>query len=196
MAEQYFVNRNGKIVGPFTKEAIKLAVSTNKLTADDLVGTSQDGPWRKLKRPTEEPEPANSWQSADNSSFDSFGDGTYEAESNDVCEDYPPLPPKRKRREKVVEDDNPFASIKGRTAAPTPDVLDGIWVASPWKRLIAAFSDGLAGLVFVLPGIALLLFAGNMANPQEKDMSALGLVGLLLVFLGLIAVLDVRSTCK
>lgn len=49
MAETYYIRRDGKISGPHSLEALKVAAKSQRLLPDDLIATSKAGPWKKLK---------------------------------------------------------------------------------------------------------------------------------------------------
>ena len=45
---QYFIKRNQRVNGPFTAAQIKFGVKSKKLTATDVIATSETGPWKPL----------------------------------------------------------------------------------------------------------------------------------------------------
>ena len=46
---QYFIKRGDKVSGPFTAEQVKTAQKLEKLKPEDLLGASDDGPWKELR---------------------------------------------------------------------------------------------------------------------------------------------------
>ncbi len=48
MAEQFFVKRGEKIVGPFSLEKLQEMLAQKRLKANDFVGTGTDGEWTRL----------------------------------------------------------------------------------------------------------------------------------------------------
>ena len=49
MSSQYFIKRKEAINGPLSLNQLKKAVSSKKLKKQDLISTSEDGPWDALK---------------------------------------------------------------------------------------------------------------------------------------------------
>lgn len=47
---QLFINKNGKVYGPYSKEQVKNGLQIGKLNSNDLVGKSQAGPWSYLSQ--------------------------------------------------------------------------------------------------------------------------------------------------
>ena len=191
VADQFFVNRNGKIFGPFTQEAVKLAANTNKLTADDLISTSKDGPWKKLQGSAEEAGPADDGAGP----YDSFGEESDDSRSdNDSHNALPPLPvsPRQATRQRPAiddEDDNPYSSFKSKNASRETMVIGSARVASPLQRLVAAIVDSFAGFVFVLPGIVPLIIAIQTADPRDQDIPPIAIAGFALMALGAFALI-------
>jgi hypothetical protein len=49
MADQYFIKRGDKVHGPYTGEQISSGIKSKKLTANDEVSVSENGPWNPLQ---------------------------------------------------------------------------------------------------------------------------------------------------
>lgn len=49
MADQYFIKRGEKVHGPYTGEQISSGIKSKKLTAEDEVSVSKNGPWNPLQ---------------------------------------------------------------------------------------------------------------------------------------------------
>jgi hypothetical protein len=48
MAEQYFVKRGETVKGPFSLDKLQSLLGAKKLKANDLIGTSDGGPWERM----------------------------------------------------------------------------------------------------------------------------------------------------
>ena len=147
MADTYFVRRNGKVSGPHSKEAVHAAVKSKKLTADDMIGPSKDGPWKKLPIATSKRV-------------------AVEEEFSDVeGDDLPPLPAspmKLKRLKKNKEKEHSLEAIKGRDVAKSSNkslLLAALVVVS----VLAV--TGAVSVVFIYP-------AGTSAEPLEPSLPA------------------------
>jgi len=46
---QIFIKRDGAINGPYTERQIKMGIKTGKLTNDDLISKSKNGPWKRVQ---------------------------------------------------------------------------------------------------------------------------------------------------
>jgi hypothetical protein len=66
---KYFISRDSKVSGPFSKQQIRAAIKSKKLSKTDLLGTSANGPWR-----TVESEAQNKQGNASAGETDDFGE--------------------------------------------------------------------------------------------------------------------------
>ncbi len=78
-----------------------------------------------------------------------------------------------------------FNPTTGYSPAPIPQHR----LASLGARFLGSLLDGLASIVFVGPGLAMLLASGVLQEGQEPEFNTLMLVGLLLAGAGMIALL-------
>lgn len=203
MADQYFINRSGKIFGPFSKEAVKQASSTNKLTADDLISTSKAGPWKKLQRTSEETPSAK--QPARPPIPDAFKEDledsgmSFKDEADDVNydefgeDDLPALPSRRSKKtyRQQADDEDDFQdrsyASKGKKSSREMSSADNVRLAAPYQRLFAAIVDAIAGWLFVFPP-AVLFFIG-LQSPQSRpgELPFLAMAGQVFIIFGLLA---------
>ena len=49
MVKQYFIKRGDTVNGPFTSNQIKSGITSKKLNPEDLLGSSEVGPWKELR---------------------------------------------------------------------------------------------------------------------------------------------------
>jgi len=48
MPSQFFFQRNGKVVGPVSSDAIKKEIRSGRIRATDQIGRASDGPWKTI----------------------------------------------------------------------------------------------------------------------------------------------------
>ena len=48
MPSQFFIQRHGKVVGPFSSDEIKYQIGTGKIRATDQIGSASAGPWKVI----------------------------------------------------------------------------------------------------------------------------------------------------
>ncbi len=48
MPSQFFIQRNGKVIGPFSPDAVIDRIGTGKIRATDQIGSAGDGPWKAI----------------------------------------------------------------------------------------------------------------------------------------------------
>ena len=82
---------------------------------------------------------------------------------------------------------NPYAAASSNLpGGSTPPRL-----ADLGKRFLGAVIDGFAGLIFFVPGYALLLISG-LASEEQPTLRPLAVIGILLILGGMIAVLGIQ----
>ena len=194
MANQYYINRNGKIFGPYTKEAIRTAARKDKITFDDLISKSPRGPWitislakdhassarlPAIKRSTAGDDPkkveteASEWVQDD-----LFGD----------FPDLPVLPNKGKSASEKREGEKRSAKRRKRNKSRRGMVdYDNISLATPWQRLLAQTVDVLCGLLAVAPGVVLCVIGFLKIAPGEPASNEL-IIGVILACVGMLLI--------
>ena len=48
MPSRFFIKRNGKVIGPFSPDAVKDRIGTGKIRVTDQIGSAGDGPWKAI----------------------------------------------------------------------------------------------------------------------------------------------------
>ena len=48
MPSQFFIQRNGKVIGPLSPDAVKDRIGTGKIRATDQIGSDSTGPWKPI----------------------------------------------------------------------------------------------------------------------------------------------------
>ena len=46
--QRSYIQRNGKVIGPFSPDAVKDRIGTGKIRVTDQIGSAGDGPWKAI----------------------------------------------------------------------------------------------------------------------------------------------------
>lgn len=185
MENRYYINRNGKIYGPFTKDAIKKAAHQGKITLDDMISKSNHGPWTKVPAAKDYASAARQPSSSHSADEENWLQSDLQENYSDLL----PIAPMKRKTKKPAAGGKTFSLVKKKKkSARKPIDYDSLSLATPWQRLVAQFVDGLAGTLSILPGLGLCLIGFQEHIPGRKP-PALFVAGVLVACLGLLVVL-------
>jgi uncharacterized RDD family membrane protein YckC len=96
-----------------------------------------------------------------------------------------------------VADFPEFAAATAMGVSPalplqSADPMGLLPLASRWARLGSALLDSVVGCVFVLPGLIMMFMVGGFSGWDKAPRSGVFIVGMLLIFVGFVAVIVVQ----
>lgn len=166
VAKQYYINRNGKIFGPYSKEAIRKAARQDKITFDDLISKSTRGPWITISLANEHSSTAKTPAIARQAEADEWL-------NDDLFGDFPDMPavPKKPKKEKKSKsDDKVLGFFKKRKKSRNSIDYERAIVASPGQRLLAYIVDVLVSWVFFAPAMVVFFGLDLTVKPVPGEM--------------------------